>query len=112
LQAPRFAGFVPRASLIWTNQAVEDSVTGTSAYKGRMLRAELVGKIGPGSLTLWHDWASIASQDFRYLWASYRIRIYRSDAGEVTVAPIYRLYTRVDDYSRARISLDFSLRFK
>jgi hypothetical protein len=112
LQAPRFAGLIPRASLIWTSQTFEDSLTGTSAYKGRLLRVELVGKIGPGSLTLWHDWASVENQDFKYLWASYRIRIYRSDSGEVTVAPIYRLYTRVDDYSRARISLDFSLRFK
>ncbi len=111
-QGPRFAGLTPSLKMAWTSQTVSDSLLGTESYDGRSLRGELRGRIGPGSLTLWQDWAKVGGQAYRFLWFSYRVRIFTSEAGEVTIAPIYRLYTRQDDYRRAKISVDLGVRFK
>jgi len=111
LATPRFAGLKPSFNAFWTSQTVEDTLSGVAAYDGYHFRARVEGALGPGCLMFWHDWAKVGDQKARYFWISYRVRLYRSDEGEVTLAPIYRLQTVDDDFTRAKIELDFSVRF-
>ncbi len=109
---PRFAGLRTSANAFWTSQTVEDSLTGATPYEGFLVRAKVSGKMGPGNMVFWHDWAEVDTTKYRFLWASYRIPLHRSEDGDVALMPIYRLYTKVEDYSRAKIELALNIRFK
>lgn len=112
LELPTFAGLQTSTSAFWTSQTEEDTLTGAEAYEGLLVRAKLMGRIGPGHFVFWHDWAQVDSGKYRFLWASYRIPLHRSEDGDVAIMPIYRLTTKLGDYSRAKIELGLNIRFK
>ena len=119
LALPRVAGFGVSAYFGMTSQNAEN----TDAYTGWITRAKLVGKLGPGSLTAWYDIAAYTPDDDNleptntsFMWISYTYTLHKSDMGDVTLSPTYRLYTQKTegslDYARTNIELTTQITFK
>jgi hypothetical protein len=119
LALPKVAGFGASAYFGLSSQNADD----TDAYAGRIARAKLVGKLGPGALTAWYDMATYTPDDdsleptnTSFMWISYTYTLHKSDKGAVTLAPTYRLYTQktegIRDYARTNIELTTQITFK
>ncbi len=119
LALPRVAGFGVSAYFGMTSQNAEN----TDAYTGWITRAKLVGKLGPGALTAWYDIAAYTPDDDNleptntsFMWISYTYTLHKSDMGDVTLSPTYRLYTQKTegslDYARTNIELTTQITFK
>ena len=119
LALPRVAGFGVSAYFGMTSQNADD----TDAYTGWITRAKLVGKLGPGALTAWYDIAAYTPDDDNleptntsFMWISYTYTLHKSDMGDVTLSPTYRLYTQKTegslDYARTNIELTTQITFK
>ena len=119
LALPKVAGFGVSAYFGMTSQNAEN----TDAYTGWITRAKLVGKLGPGSLTAWYDIAAYTPDDDNleptntsFMWISYTYTLHKSDMGDVTLSPTYRLYTQKTegslDYARTNIELTTQITFK
>ncbi len=114
---PKVAGFTPAASFFMTSQSVDETAT----YSGNLLRFKVSGKVGPGSLLFWYDmakmeWDDAATHDYSYIWAHYKYVVYKSDKGEFSLKPTFRLATDAvadtKDYSRSKIELTTEFKFK
>jgi hypothetical protein len=115
-KGPKLAGFTPAASYFMTSQEVDE----TSTYTGNIMRFNLSGKIGPGSLYFWYDIASVEwdggdTHDYTYLWAHYKYVVFKSDKGEFSLKPTIRIATDfvddVKDYSRSKFELTMEMKF-
>ncbi len=123
LSTPEFSGFKFGGNAAFSTQNVD----GTPKYNAQLFRIKVDAKLGPGSLQAWYDFAKrtdkspvtgVADVDhnYTYLWLLYKIPVYSSDHGSVTIIPRWRHMTeKVDnakDYAREKIECLFSIAFK
>ncbi len=116
---PEFSNIKLGASAAFSNQNVD----GTAKYNASLFRIKADAKIGSGNAEAWFDIAKRTDKltrdidhNFTYLWLMYKIPVYSSDHGAVSIIPRWRHMTeKVDnamDFSREKIEVLFSLSFK
>ncbi len=115
LGTPKFAGFGLNA----TFAMFSNSATGTTEYDGMYFRVKLTGKIGPGKLIAWYDYAKrtdkLSSGDrdetYGYVWLAYAYGVNK----HVIIMPRVRLISdQIDnakDFSRKKIECLFIAKF-
>lgn len=109
LTFPKVAGFAIGGTFAMTSNDVDGSLK----YDGMYVRAKVSGKVGPGALILWYDYAKrtdkLSTGDvdtkYGYLWAAYKFAL----AKNVALMPRARLITEkidgVKDYSRNKLEV-------
>ena len=123
LSTPVFSGFNFGFDAALSNQSVD----GTAKYDAQLFRIIAGYKPGFGSIEAWFDIAKRTDKafttggmdvdhNFTYLWLLYKIPVYNSDHGALTIIPrVRRITEKVDnavDFQRFKIELLFAMSFK
>jgi hypothetical protein len=115
LGTPKFAGFAVNA----TFAMFSNSATGTTEFDGMYFRFKITGKLGPGKVIAWYDYAKRTDkyssgdvdETYGYIWVAYAVGINK----HVTVMPRARIISdKVDnskDFSRNKLELLFIAKF-
>lgn len=129
LLSPDFSGFKVGFDAALSSQSVD----GTSKYDAQLFR--IIASVDPGfgSIEGWFDIAKRTDKDmpfgetgmvdvdhnFTYLWLLYKIPIFKSEHGSLTMIPrVRRMTEKVDtegynmDFTRYKIELLFAMAFK
>ncbi len=93
ITTPKFAGFGFGATFAMTS----NNVDGTLKYDGMFVRVKASGKVGPGSVIFWYDYAKRTDkyatgdvdETYGYIWAAYKIPV----AKHVALMPRARIIT-------------------
>ncbi len=96
-----------------------NSMEGTTEYNIVYARFGAKGKVGPGTLNLWYDYATKTEtfntgdvdHNYGYLWAHYNYTVYSGERGSVNIGARFRLATETVDNAKdfQRIKLEFPL---
>ncbi len=118
LATPKFSGWGFGATFAMTSNSAE----GTQEYSGMLVRVKVTGKLGPGKVIAWYDYATRTdkdyfgdgndrTEDFGYIWLAYAWGINK----HVTVMPRARIISdKIDnhkDFSRNKLELLFIAKF-
>jgi hypothetical protein len=123
---PKFSGWAFGLNFGMTTNSVED----TDQYDGMLVRFKVTGKLGPGSLIAWYDYAKRTDKvptttksdtedidhDYGYVWLAYKWKIASFDHGAFTIMPRWRMMTHkvtdAKDFTRNKIECLFIASFK
>ena len=119
LSTPKFGGFGFGLDFGMTSNSVE----GSNQYDGMLVRFKVAGKLGPGSVIAWYDYAKRTDKgttdvdhDYGYLWLAYKWTIAKFDHGAFTIMPRWRMITHkvtdATDFTRNKIECLFIASFK
>lgn len=92
LTTPKVGKFTFTGSFGYSSQTKEN----TAEYNAWYTRLKAVGGLGKGKLTAWVDLANKefdadnAKNKFLYIWLDYKIPVYKSDKGAVSIKPTWR----------------------
>ncbi|MBU2492880.1 MAG: hypothetical protein KJ571_09675 [Bacteroidetes bacterium] len=131
LTAPKLGNFTLSAGMFYsTSSKTESEINYTeygmvgNEYSAWKARVKLTGKLGPGTLTWFGELGALNNKyeikpennnDFLYSWLSYKFTIYKSDAGEFSIAPQWRLMKYDNDAgnlrTRNKLEVDFDFKF-
>ncbi len=112
---PKFAGF----GINGTFAMFSNSAEGTTEFDGMFFRVKLTGKLGPGKVIAWYDYAkrtdklSAGDRDetYGYIWVAYKYSLSK----HVAVMPRARIYSdnidNVKSYSRNKLEVLFIAKF-
>jgi len=115
LATPKFGGFRVGLSAGMTS----NNATGTTEYSGMLVRVKLTGKLGPGSVIAWYDYAKRTNkydtgdvdENYGYIWLAYKYGIGK----HVLVMPRVRILSdKIDgskDFSRTKAEILFIAKF-
>lgn len=118
IATPKFAGFGFGVSAGMTS----NNATGTAEYNGMLLRFKVTGKVGPGSVIFWYDYAKRTDvkynsdgtdriENYGYIWAAYKYNLTK----KVLVMPRVRILSdKIDnakDFSRTKAEILFIAKF-
>jgi hypothetical protein len=113
---PKFGGFGFGVSAGMTSNSADS----TQEYSGMLARFKVTGKVGPGTVILWYDYAKTTykytgspdvDENFGYIWAAYKIGLSK----HVIAMPRVRIYSdKIDnskDYRRTKAEILFIAKF-
>jgi hypothetical protein len=115
ITTPKFGGFTFGGTFAMTS----NSVDGTLNYDGMFVRVKATGKLGPGSVIFWYDYAKRTNkytsgdvdETYGYVWAAYKIPVTK----KVAIMPRARLISdKIEgskDFKRNKIEVLFLAKF-
>lgn len=129
ITTPKLGEFTLQGTAAISSQDNKDlkSVQGpgypVSKYSGYLLRLKMSGKLGPGNLVAWFDYAQLTEKQvlkdvdygFAYFWVNYEIPIYKSEKGAVSITPElrYAKYYKESEHisDRIKMEVNFDIKF-
>ncbi len=116
IATPKFGGFGFGVSAGYTSNSADS----TQEYNAMLARFKVTGKVGPGTVIFWYDYAkttyvysgsSDVDENFGYIWAAYKVALSK----HVTAMPRVRILSdKIDnskDYRRTKAEILFIAKF-
>jgi len=128
ITSPKIGNFTFQGSAGYSNQAnenlrsVQEPGYPISKYDGYLLRLKLSGKLGPGTLVAWFDYANLTEKHllkdidygFSFFWINYEIPVYKSEKGSVVITPElrYAKFYKESEHMADRIKMEMNFDIK